>query len=124
MLFFAQVDVLAAGRTMETRTKAQTMPQTKKNELLKQAADAIDGARRREEATKLAFTMVEHGKVAPFESHAALEEKVASLMTKDLEVVKEALSMDVDLPNFGKVANDSPTAGDPTATFFHSLAEE
>lgn len=97
----------------------------KKNELLKQAADALDLAQRKEEAVKLAFVMVERGKVQPFESHADFEEKVASLMEKDLRVVEEALEMDVDMPVFGKVASTGPIpTDDATAAFYHRLAED
>lgn len=98
--------------------------QDNQKELLKQAADAIEAAHRRDEATKLAFAMVERGKVSPFESYDEFEEKIASLMEKDLKVVREAMEMDVDLPDFGKVASGPSYPDDATAAFYHRLAED
>ena len=95
-----------------------------KDSLLKEAATALDAAQRRDEAVKLAFSMVERGKVSPFESFAEFQEKVASLMEKDLRVVEEALDMDVDMPDFGKVASSGGQPQDATAAFFHRLAED
>lgn len=98
-----------------------------KNHLLKEAADALDRAQRREDATKLAFSLVEKGKIPPFESYEAFQVKVASLLDKDLRVVEEAISLDADLPNFGKVANAGGTVvgGDAaTSAFFHTLADD
>lgn len=98
-----------------------------KNDLLKEAADALDRAQRREDATKLAFSLVEKGKIPPFESYEAFQVKVASLLDKDLRVVEEAISLDADLPNFGKVANAGGTVvgGDAaTSAFFHTLADD
>lgn len=94
-----------------------------KDVLLKQAADALDLAQLRDEATKIAFALVEKGKVPPFESYEELQEKVASLMGKDLRVVREALDMDVALPEFGKVASGPEFSDDATAAFFHRLAD-
>ena len=101
-----------------------------KDLLLKEAADMLDAAQRRDEAVKIAFQMVELGKIAPFDSFAALEEKVASLMGKDLRVVQQALELDVDLPDFGKVASAETNAGSltgfdhATASFAHMLADD
>lgn len=98
-----------------------------KNDLLKEAADALDRAQRREDATKLAFSLVEKGKIPPFDSYEAFQVKVASLLDKDLRVVEEAISLDADLPNFGKVANAGGTVvgGDAaTSAFFHTLADD
>ena len=95
-----------------------------KNSLLKKAADALDHMQRRQDAEKLAFSMVERGKVAPFSTYEEFTEKVASLMEKDLRVVQEALDMDVDMPDFGKVASTGGTPTDATAAFFHRLAED
>jgi len=95
-----------------------------KDVLLKQAADMLDHVQRRNDAVKLAFSMVERGKVAPFENFAEFEEKIASLMEKDLRVVEEALNLDVDMPDFGKVASSGGVPQDATAAFFHRLAEE
>ena len=94
-----------------------------KDTLLKEAADALDVAQRRDEATKLAFSMVEKGKVPPFGDYASFQEKVASLMEKDLRVVEEALELDVDMQSFGKVAS-SGTPQDPHEAFFHRLTED
>jgi hypothetical protein len=95
-----------------------------KDVLLKEAADALETAQRRDEAVKLAFSMVERGKVSPFENYAEFEEKVASLMQKDLRVVEEALDMDVEMADFGKVASSGGVPQDATAAFFHRLAED
>jgi hypothetical protein len=93
-------------------------------ELLKQAADALEGAHRKTSAVKLAFSMVERGKVPPFETYSQFEEKVASLMEKDLRVVEEALDMDGDLADFGKLASDGPVPEDAVSAFYHRLAED
>jgi len=98
-----------------------------KDDLLKEAADALDRAQRREDATKLAFSLVEKGKIPPFDSYEAFQVKVASLLDKDLRVVEEAISLDADLPDFGKVANAGGTVvgGDAaTSAFFHTLADD
>lgn len=96
-----------------------------KNQLLKQAADALDAAQKRDHAIKLAFDMVERGKVPPFETLNEFEMKIASLMEKNLQVVQEALELDVDMPDFGKVASEGVDfPADATAAFYHRLAEE
>lgn len=95
-----------------------------KDLLLKEAANALDSAQRRDEAVKLAFSMVERGKIPAFETFGEFQEKVASLMEKDLRVVEEALEMDVDMPDFGKVASSGGQPQDATAAFFHRLAED
>lgn len=94
-----------------------------KDSLLKEAADALDMAQRREDAVKLAFSMVEKGKVPPFDSYSAFQEKVATLLEKDLRVVEEALELDVDMPTFGKVASTG-SPQDPHEAFFHRLSED
>jgi hypothetical protein len=94
-----------------------------KNLLLKEAADALDVAQRREDATKIAFSMVEKGKVPPFDSYQSLQEKVASLMERDLRVVEEALEMDVDMPELGKVASTGASSN-PHEAFFHRLSDD
>jgi len=94
-----------------------------KDALLKQAADALDLAQKREDATKLAFSMVERGKIPPFDSYAAFQEKIASLMEKNLRVVEEALELDVDAAPLGKVAAET-IPSDPTAAFFHRLTDD
>lgn len=92
--------------------------------LLKEAADALDLAQRREDAIKLAFNMVEMGKIPAFESYEAFTEKVAMLLEKDLQVVKQALELDVTAPSFGKVASSSSAPSDPTDLFFHRLSAD
>lgn len=93
-----------------------------KDTLLKEAAAALDTAQREKEATKLAFVLVEKGKIPPFETYEAFQEKVAGLMGQDLRVVEQALELDVALPTFGKVASES-TPADATAAFYHTLAD-
>ena len=96
-----------------------------KDMLLKEAADALDAAQNRDRAVKLAFSLVEHGKIPPFVTYADFEEKVASIQTRDLRVVEEAISLDIDMPDFGKVASeDTATPNDATAAFYHRLAED
>jgi len=96
-----------------------------KDELLKEAAGALEQSQRRMEATKLAFDMVERGKILPFSDYASFETKIASLMGKDLRVVEEALEMDGNLADFGKVASEGrPTGNDPASNFFHALADD
>jgi len=96
-----------------------------KAELLKEAAGALEQSQRRVEATKLAFDMVERGKIAPFADYASFETKIASIMGKDLRVVEEALRMDSSLADFGKVAGEGrPVGNDAASTFFHALADD
>lgn len=95
-----------------------------KDVLLKEAADALDSAQRRDEAVKLAFSMVERGKCSPFSNYDEFEVKVASLMQKDLRVVEEALDMDVDMHDFGKVASTGGAPQNAEQAFFHRLAED
>lgn len=111
------------GDRMAAEEQTDTMGEDK-DSLLKEAADALDLAERREEAIKLAFAMVERGKVPPFETYDELTEKVASLLEKDLRVVEEAMQMDADMANFGKVAADGGSPTDASAAFYHRLAEE
>lgn len=95
-------------------------------QLMKQAADAIEEHRRREDSIKLAMLMVEKGKCDPFSSMDELEEKVASFSDKNLDVVKEALEMDSELTDFGKVASQSEVIkglGKAETNFFHRLSE-
>jgi len=103
-----------AGDTMKTR------------ELMKQAADTIEVHRQRDDQIKIAMLMVERGKCEPFSSMSELEEKIASFEGKSLDVIREALDMDTDLADFGKVAsNDVVIAGSDRAemNFFHRLSE-
>lgn len=95
-----------------------------KNVLLKEASDALEHAHRRMEAEKIAFTMVEKGKISPFSNYNDFHEKVASLLSKDLRVVEEALDMDSSLADFGKVAEERSTgSADPTLAFYHRLTD-
>ena len=96
-----------------------------KDELLKEAASALEQSQRRIEATKLAFEMVERGKISPFSDYESFETKIASLMNKDLRVVEEALEMDGTLADFGKVASEARSTGNnPESNFFHALADD
>lgn len=95
-----------------------------KNELLKEAADALDRAHKHDEAIKIAFNMVERGKVPPFESYDAFASKVAELEEKNLAVVREALDLDGTLADFGKVASTGGTATDPHEAFLHALTDD
>jgi hypothetical protein len=94
-----------------------------KDDLLKEAATALDVAQRREDATKLAFSMVERGKIPAFDSYAMFQEKVASLMEKDLRVVEQALELDADAAPLGKLAAET-VPQDPTSAFFHRLSDD
>lgn len=108
--------------------KDETKMASDKDELLKQAATALDLAQHRNDAVKLAFTMVEKGKARPFESFEEFEEKVAQIMQKDLRVFEEALAMDTGDVGLGKVAAanaGAPVIGtNPESDFMHRLAAE
>lgn len=124
------VTPFAAGMYLTEKLGAQrsgvTMANDEAKTLMTKAADAIERHRRREEAVKLAFAMVERGKCAPFESYDDFQEKVAALEEKNIDVVREALDMDADLTDFGKVASEqkAPTGSSGAEmNFFHRLSE-
>src|SRR6266542_3887624 len=97
-----------------------------KDALLKEASASLRKAHRRVEAEKVAFALVERGKIPPFAAYGDFQEKVAEVLGKDLAVVREALAMDAPLPDFGKVADDRGLGADAdsaTTAFYHSLAE-
>lgn len=97
-----------------------------KDALLKEASAGLRKAHRRLEAEKVAFALVEKGKIPAFASYSDFQEKVAEVLGKDLAVVREALAMDAALPDFGKVAEDRGLGAETdaaTAAFYHSLAE-
>ena len=103
------------------------MAQEDKNELLKESSVALTTAHRRIEAEKLAFVMVEQGKIPPFGDFDSFQEKVAFIMDKNLEAVEQALEMDANLADMGKVAAEaSPVVGADSAVtaFYHRLAGE
>ena len=100
------------------------MAQAETSGLLKEAAHALEAAHKRDGAVKLAFDMVERGKIPAFETHTEFEEKVASLMEKDLRVVEEALEMDAPMADFGKIASSGPKPMDASDAFYHTLADE
>lgn len=114
--------------TSDKMTEAQP-PSEDKNQLLKEASAGLRRAYRRKEAEKLAFSLVEKGKIKPFESFEQFQDKVAEIESKDLAVVKEALAMDAQLADFGKVAEDQRPSGGAvgtdaaTSNFFHTLAD-
>ena len=117
--------IMGADKLMNGEEKTAEKVEDK-NDLLKEASAALTQAHRRVEAEKIAFALVEKGKSQPFSSYDSFQEKVAELLEKDLSVVKEALSMDGSLADFGKVAEDKSTvAGGDQATsqFFHALAD-
>lgn len=115
---------LYAAEKLDNKGREKMAKLENKDSLLKEAADALEVAQRRDEAVKLAFQLVERGKVPPFETYEAFQEKVASLVEKDLRVVEAALEMDIDMPDFGKVASTESTPNDAAAAFFHRLAED
>lgn len=100
------------------------MAQDETSGLLKEAAHALELTHKRAGAVKLAFDMVEHGKIPSFETHSEFEEKVASIMEKDLRVVEEALCMDATMADFGKIASSGQQPADAAATFYHMLVGE
>ena len=111
----------------EKLASGATMPDQEARSLMKQAADTIEKYRLQNQAVKIAMEMVERGKCEPFKSYDELQQKVASLAEKNLEAVKEALEMDSELTDFGKVASPQVTvpAGSSKAEmeFFHRLSE-
>ena len=59
-------------------------------------------------------------------TYETFQEKVASILEKNLAVVEEALEMDANLADMGKVAAEAPViAGEDkaVAAFYHKLAE-
>ena len=96
-----------------------------KNKLLKEAASALDQADRQERAQKLAFNMVERGKIPPFHNYQAFQEKVASIASSDLDVVKKALELDAGgSMELGKVAEATPAqTADASQRFYNRLTE-
>jgi hypothetical protein len=106
----------------EDKMASQTETQENKDALLKEAADQLELAHRQREAEKLAFAMVERCKIPAFGSWNEFQEKVASIMQKDLKIIEEALNLDSQMADFGKVAAET-VPGDATAAFFHRLAE-
>lgn len=96
-----------------------------KDSLLKEASQSLRKAHRRVEAEKVAFALVEKGKIPAFGSWRDFQSKVAEVLGKDIAVVREALEMDAPLPDLGKVAEEGVGAGGDSAmaAFFHSLAE-
>lgn len=124
------VTPLAAGMYLSEKLGSQqpgaTMAQDEAKTLMKKAADAIERHQRREEAIKLAFEMVQRGKCNPFETYDEFQEKVASLEEKNIDVVREALEMDSDMADFGKVASEQTApagSGKAEMNFFHRLSE-
>ena len=114
------------ARDGEDKMAQQNDPTEDKDELLKEASAAFVVAHRRLEAEKLAFSMVERGKIPPFMDYESFQEKVASILDKDLAVVEEALELDADLADMGKVASEkTPVAGadSAVAAFYHRLAD-
>lgn len=95
-----------------------------KDLLLKEAADALDSASRRDEAIKLAFNMIKRGKISPFDDYDEFQEKVASLMEQDIRVLEAALEMDVDMHDFGKVASSGGQPQNAEQAFMHALADD
>ena len=117
-------DLLTKKGEADMADQNDSAPVEDKDTLLKEAAVALNEAQRREDAIKLAFSMVERGKIPACESYGDFTEKVAGLMAKDLNVVREALDMDVEMPEFGKVASEGGTPSSPEAAFQHALADE
>jgi len=115
-----------AGMYLSEKLDSSGAKMDNRQQLMKRAADAIEGHRRKEEAIKLAMLMVERGKCEPFASWHELQEKVATLETKNLDAVREALEMDSDLADFGKVAapeQSVSTGSKAESNFFHRLSE-
>lgn len=107
------VTPLSAGMYLSSLgSKKEGFKDMKKDpkQLMKQAADEIERFRKREEATKLAFELVEKGKCEPYGTYQDFETKIASLLEKDLEVVREAMEMDGELADFGKIASEENTS--------------
>jgi len=124
------VTPMAAGLYITDKLGARTgatMANDKSKALMKQAAETIESHRRRDEAVKLAMNMVERGKCEPFKSYSDLEEKIAMLESKNMDAVREALDMDGDLADFGKVASQDnvvpPGSNKAELDFFHRLSE-
>jgi hypothetical protein len=114
------------GRLVSRAGEARMDATEDKDALLKEASVHLRKAHRQAEAVKLAFAHVEKGKIPAFATLKEFQEKVAEILAKDLAVVKEALSMDGAIADFGKVAEEEGVGagGDSaTAAFYHTLAE-
>jgi len=57
-------------------------------------------------AEKLAYSLVEKGKIAPFRNYEEFREKVASLASQDLNVVEKALEFDTGALSIGDIGNN------------------
>jgi len=117
--------MMYASQLMSKQGQEDNPEGTGKVALLEKAAAALEWAGRRQEAEKLAFEMVEQGRIQPFESFSRFQEKVASLMEKNLEAVREALDIDTNAADFGKLADVQGGQGNtPEEAFYHRLAGE
>lgn len=120
--------ILYASNLMSKQSEdktAEAQEVTGKEALLKQAADALEHAHIRQEAEKLAFEMVEQGRISPFQNFDQFQQKVASLMDKGIEIVREALDIESPAADFGKLAEaKGPSGSSPEAAFYHRLAGE
>jgi hypothetical protein len=121
-LYLANLLYKKGEATMADQT--DSAPIEDKDNLLKEAAVALNEAQRRDEAVKLAFSMIERGSIPSFATYDEFIEKVGSLLEKDLRVVAEALEMNINTPEFGKVASVGGTHDSPEAAFMHRLADD
>ena len=71
-------------------------------------------------AEELAFKMVERGKFPQFSSFKEFNEKVAQLMTQDMDVVNRALDMDSGFDSIGNVSTTMGRGGNPIERFVYS----
>lgn len=97
-----------------------------KNELLKEAASALEKADRHSRAEKLAFNMVERGKISPFHSYASFQEKVAAIAADDLDVLQKALELETGSSmELGKVAEERASdSTDAHQKFYNRMTAE
>jgi len=119
--------VLYASNLMDKKHKDEekTAGETGKEVMLTKAAAALEWAGRYQTAEKLAFEMVERGDVPPFQTYGQFHEKVANLMERDLDVIREALDIGSPAADFGKVAEAKGLSQTtPEASFYHTLAGE
>ncbi len=116
--------VLYASQLMSKKEQEKVAESTGKEALLIKAATALEWAGRRQVAEELAFEMIEQGRISPFGTFDDFQEKIANLMERDLNVVREALEIDVSVADFGKLAEDgSSSSSSPEEIFFHTLAD-
>lgn len=89
----------------------------KAGDIKKKSVELEKTAALKERAAKVAFSLVERGSVPTFKNFEDFQEKVASLMEQDLDVVEKALELNTqDLVSFNGIGERSK-GGNPLRKF-------